>query len=670
MRGRQCFVGLALLMAWNMGQGQTASVDSTLWRWIELTDAVVTGERDGTEARDALRMIRTLDEQSIATSGASQLNQLLNAQLNFRITQDPILGSGASLNGLGGEGLTVLVDGVPVRGRLNGQVDLSQLSLSEVERVEIVNGPMAVEFGTNALAGTINLITKSARQEGFSANASAQYETVGQHEFNVAASHVNGRGRTLNASFNQYYFDGWSPDDPLLDGFAPFIADTGRVALWNPKLQKTARLSGKWKRGDWIINPTVDVVRETIENRGAPRMPYLEYAFDDRYTTQRLSPTVQLRHYGEHGTDWNLMASFQAYARQRTSLRTDLTTLDTELRSPDEQDSTAVNTWQTRGTRYFGGTGAWSGSVGWDVVHETLSGARIAEGIQQRTNADVFGTLTWKGRAQSHQLGVRQGGNSDFAMPLLPSWNGRWELGPIVLRAAYARGFRAPNLKEQHFQFVDINHELFGNLDLRPESSHFAQLAAERDGRMQWQARAFYNRVFDRIGLVDQNDGTFRYENFAAFEAAGVQLNAQFRGEAWNAEAGMSWTANRTQTALDQPYQPRVFTPEAQVQGRWQLRPQWAVTAAIKYNGAQGRFVSGSDGQLEQVEAPAYTLVDVQAADWVSKNGYYRVQLHLKNLANVTSLNLGTPDGQHTSGSSLIAWGRSVQLRFTYTLNP
>ena len=107
-----------------------------------------------------------MDEKSIAASGASQLNQLLNSQLNFRISQDPILGSGAALNGLGGEGLTVLVDGVPVRGRLNGQVDLSQLSLNNVERVEIVNGPMAVEYGTNALAGTINLITKSNHREG------------------------------------------------------------------------------------------------------------------------------------------------------------------------------------------------------------------------------------------------------------------------------------------------------------------------------------------------------------------------------------------------------------------------------------------------------------------------------------------------------------------------
>lgn len=661
---------LALLAVCTVGQGQSALEDSVLWRWVELTDAVVTGERDRTSAKEALRMIRTVDEKAIAASGASQLNQLLNSQLNFRISQDPILGSGAALNGLGGEGLTVLVDGVPVRGRLNGQVDLSQLSLSNVERVEIVNGPMAVEYGTNALAGTINLITKSNHREGLQLTATGQYETIGQHEFNLSATHANGEGRNLQASINQYYFDGWSPTDALLDGFAPFLADTGRVALWNPKLQRTARMGGKWKRGDWIVAPAFDVMHETIENRGAPRMPYLEYAFDDVYSTQRISPSIQFRHYGQAGTDWNILASYQAYTRQRASLRTDLTTLDSELRSPSEQDTTAVNTWQTRGTRYFGGNGPWTGSAGWDIVHEDLAGARIADGVQSRFHVDAFGTLAWKGAQQSHQLGIRQGFNSDFDVPLLPSWNGRWGIERTVLRAAYARGFRAPNLKEQHFQFVDTNHELFGNLDLRPESSHFAQVAAEREGRTTVQARVFINHVFDRIGLVDQNDGTFQYENFSAFEAQGIQLNAQQSGETWNLEAGVSLISNRTQAALDEAFQPRILTPEAQVQARWQWHPQWAIAAFIKYNGAQGRFIAGVDGELEQVEAPAYTLIDVNAVDWVSKNRYYRIQLHFKNLADVTSLNLGTPDGQHASGTALIAWGRSVQVRFTYSLNP
>ena len=158
-------------------------------------------------------------------------------------------------------------------------------------------------------------------------------------------------------------------------------------------------MGGKWKRGDWIVAPAFDVMHETIENLGAPRMPYLEYAFDDLYTTQRVSPSVQFRHYGQDGTDWNILASYQAYTRHRASLRTDLTTLDSELRKPSEQDTTAVNTWQTRGTRYFGGNGAWSGSAGWDIVHEDLAGARIAEGVQSRMHVDAFGTLAGKGRS-------------------------------------------------------------------------------------------------------------------------------------------------------------------------------------------------------------------------------------------------------------------------------
>ena len=65
-----------------------------------------------------------------------------------------------SVQGLSGENVKILIDGVPVVGRLNGNVDLSQINLTNIERVEIVEGPLSVNYGTNALAGTINLITK------------------------------------------------------------------------------------------------------------------------------------------------------------------------------------------------------------------------------------------------------------------------------------------------------------------------------------------------------------------------------------------------------------------------------------------------------------------------------------------------------------------------------
>ena len=241
------------------------------------------------------------------------------------------------------------------------------------------------------------------------------------------------------------------------------------------------------------------------------------------------------------------------------------------------------------------------------------------KGCSRELHVDAFGTLAWKSGWQSTNWASVTASIRILMCRCCPAGTAVGALEKTVIRAAYARGFRAPNLKEQHFQFVDTNHELFGNLDLRPESSHLLNSPLNARGVSTVQARVFINRVFDRIGLVDQNDGTFQYENFSAFEAQGIQLNAQQSGETWNLEAGVSWISNRTQAALDEDFQPRILTPEAQVQGRWQLHLQWAIAAFIKYNGAQGRFIAGVDGELEQVEAPAYTLIDVNAVDWVSK---------------------------------------------------
>ncbi|MBK9274597.1 MAG: TonB-dependent receptor plug domain-containing protein [Flavobacteriales bacterium] len=88
---------------------------------------------------------------------ANTLGEALRNELTVRLGQDNILGTAVSMQGLGGENVKVLVDGVPVIGRQDGNLDLAQLDLTGIERVEVVEGPLSVNYGTNALAGTINL---------------------------------------------------------------------------------------------------------------------------------------------------------------------------------------------------------------------------------------------------------------------------------------------------------------------------------------------------------------------------------------------------------------------------------------------------------------------------------------------------------------------------------
>ena len=69
-----------------------------------------------------------------------------------------------SLQGLSGEHIKFLIDGVPVIGRMDGNVDLSQLNMYNVDHIEIVEGPMSVIYGSNALAGAVNIITKENKK--------------------------------------------------------------------------------------------------------------------------------------------------------------------------------------------------------------------------------------------------------------------------------------------------------------------------------------------------------------------------------------------------------------------------------------------------------------------------------------------------------------------------
>ncbi len=99
--------------------------------------------------------------------------------MGIRLDQSGVFGTNLSIRGLGGENLKVLIDGVPVIGRLNGNLDLGQMNINNADHIEMVEGPMSVIYGSNALAGVVNIITKENKNVPVSANVNGYYESVG-----------------------------------------------------------------------------------------------------------------------------------------------------------------------------------------------------------------------------------------------------------------------------------------------------------------------------------------------------------------------------------------------------------------------------------------------------------------------------------------------------------
>ena len=128
--------------------------------YFGIDEVVVTGQYRAVSVDKSIYNIKYIGRPSIENKAANTMSELLSKELNFRINNDPSTGASLNLQGISGENVKILVDGVPVIGRLDGSIDLSQINLENVDHVEIVEGPMSVIYGSNALAGVVNIITR------------------------------------------------------------------------------------------------------------------------------------------------------------------------------------------------------------------------------------------------------------------------------------------------------------------------------------------------------------------------------------------------------------------------------------------------------------------------------------------------------------------------------
>ena len=204
---------------------------------VLLNQVVVTAQYSANSPEKAVHKIEIIDRKKIDAMGAINLEDVLSNSMGIRIEQDNVLGSGISLQGLSGQNVKILIDGIPVVGRLNGNIDLSQINLDNIDRIEIVNGPLSVNYGTNALAGTINIITKKSGHPGFNGSILGMYQSVGNYNLSGNMNY-RWKNNTIKLSGGRKYFDGWSPNSDFFSYPHETPADTNRSLQWNPKIQK------------------------------------------------------------------------------------------------------------------------------------------------------------------------------------------------------------------------------------------------------------------------------------------------------------------------------------------------------------------------------------------------------------------------------------------------
>jgi outer membrane receptor for ferrienterochelin and colicins len=162
------------------------AITLTLTNRDERIDPIsITGAVNPQAISKTLYSVEVISSKKIAAMGAQSVDAVLQNQSNINISQDAVLGSGVQLQGMSGADVKILIDGVPMIGRLNGNIDLSQIPTHQIDRIEIVEGPMSVIYGSDAIGGLINIITRKPDQPGLRLDAHSYANSVGWRNFDA-----------------------------------------------------------------------------------------------------------------------------------------------------------------------------------------------------------------------------------------------------------------------------------------------------------------------------------------------------------------------------------------------------------------------------------------------------------------------------------------------------
>lgn len=623
-----------------------------------LEELVVTGQYEANSLSKSVLKVKVIDAKRIESQGAFSLQHVLVNELNIRVMQDPVLGSNIQLQGVGGNNVKILIDGVPVIGRESGGIDLAQINLQNVERIELVEGPMSVNFGTDALGGVINIITKKQKSDSRTARVGAYAESVGQYnaDFSLGAS---GKKNSLLVSGNRNFFAGYSEDK------------NSRNKLWKPRTQYNADVTYTRFIDKGSIRFSNQFFTESLIDRGVPNVDWTQaIALDRHFSTTRYTASFfyDKKHDGKRNI--NVVAAYNGYVRKFNTYVKDLVSLQENL-VPDsyEHDTNWFHQVMSRGTyANVAFSKKMSYQLGYEFNHEYSAGSRVGGDAVNMGDYNLFSSAEIKPfKRFLLRPALRVIYHTKYQAPLVPSLNVKYDFtDDIILRGSYARGFRAPSLKELHLEFVDAAHNIRGNTKLNAETSDNFQLGFTYSHKwfnkiIRFEPNFFYNHIRDMIDLARVgvgNEALFQYVNINNFTSVGTACNLEYRTQSYFASLGYSLTGRKNElqnfTGTDLFFYAHEWRFNA---GYNWVKQNFSVNYFCKLNGRMQIYQYNTlqnDVSLNYIDA--FALMDVTMSKSFYKNRL-SITTGVKNMLNIVNVNASLIGGVHSANSGMAAAG-------------
>ena len=438
---------------------------------IDLNAVVITGTRTEKSLKNVPVLTQSISKFELENKDVTDITQALEYVVPGIEFNNQAQGKSLSLQGIDPQYMLFLIDGERMAGETLGDIDYSRINIANIERIEVVKGASSTLYGSNALGGVVNIITKTPARK-LEVDASTRFSNYNTQNYRARiGSKINKLSSQFSVSYDKT--DGYD----LMEGNsyrtqeredAIVINEILKYAI-SSKLELQANASFLTKNRDntseslydrrnknftygakatYFISPKSDVVlswnsdRYELFNKITDNE--LESDYNNLYNNARLTGNFQL-------TDWNLL---------------------------------------TAGVEY---------------ISENLTAPR--NNIDDKTNTDyvLFAQEDIEIISDLNVIaGFRANNNSQYNWHFTPQFSAMYKIWDLTIRGAYGMGYKTPTLKEKYmnFQIPAPGPPMFlvGYENLEPETSNYTSFSAEYNHKaVSVSATAYYNRISNMI---------------------------------------------------------------------------------------------------------------------------------------------------------------------------
>ena len=474
---------------------------SAIHRTYNLNPVVVTGSGHHQRLKSTATPVRVLSSQEIKEQGIASFDAALTRMMPQASMAPNSMGTFLRLNGLGNKYILILINGQKLSGDISNNVDLNRINMSRVKRIEVLDGAASSLYGSDAIAGVINIITDQPTQQMVSITSD---------------THVSGHG-VLTEAVNL---------DIFTNGFGSYTSFTHDRA---DSYQTTdlEYVKGSDTETQQTIAPLFTGYRSNIFGQKFTYAPNQHLALNAGLDySYKITDRPETREDITGGTDyemrykglrWNVGGIYKFSTKN--SLQADFVV--DRFRYGKEYDvetsSYHIGDYvQSKKQRMM--DGQLKAILGLTANSTTIIGVDWRKDYLTATSGNINQHVYSLAAYAQHEmkflkdftatLGLRLTHHETFNQHLTPKVTLMYAPGNFRFRATYSAGFRAPGLDELYYHYFSVNRGKaqisFGNKDLKPEKSNYFSLNAEyRTQVFAVSVTGYLNRINDMV--VKQN---------------------------------------------------------------------------------------------------------------------------------------------------------------------